>query len=716
MNSAFAKGRRALRKPPRIILIRLRQEIRSRFEKYFSRSRQTRLSEQKFVRQLQARNLGELWERLAKRPYPAHLSQQTASELERCCPGAREKIMKGARLAMERCVDVLGTGPVTLGSPIDWLCDFKTGHRWPRAYAKSIEYSNLDRPSDVKVPWEISRLQWLLPTGQAYLLTGDERYAACVRDIILDWLDGNPYAHTVNWSCTMEAAMRIFALTWFFHVFSGSAAWHEETFRFRLLQSIYLHAEYTERHIEISDIAGNHYTADAAALVFAGLFFGQGEHAARWLSLGWKTLCEELPRQVYSDGVDYEASVPYHRLVQELFLFPALYRRLHGLPVDGSYRTRIEAMARFTAAYSAPDGSCPLWGDADDARTLPFGSQPRNDHRYLVGLGAVAWHSDDLARSFSGPLDEIFWIFGPEACDWLSANAGAAEIASEAFPGGGFFIMRNRQDHVFIDCGPVGLGGRGGHGHNDCLSFEAVLDGVRLITDCGAYLYTASAEQRNRFRSTASHNTPCVDGEEINRFIAWNALWTLHYHARPDLRKWTTGADRDKFEGAHAGYRRLPGEVVPVRNIELHHASHTLRIHDSFEGSGTHKVEIPLHLNPGVEAEIVAPDRVSLHADGQVFEIRWEQFSAWELAIEPARISPSYGVAVPSTKLVWRREGLLDSLTIAITPATSSATEKGTAEDYAYTARASHAASVATLICSHGPVIQRADSNPEVAP
>ena len=64
--------------------------------------------------------------------------------------------------------------------------------------------------------------------------------------------------------------------------------------------------------------------------------------------------------------------------------------------------------------------------------------------------------------------------------------------------------MAGGGDHVFIDAGPVGMKGRGGHGHNDCLSFEAVLDGVPLIVDSGAYVYTASVEWRNRFRSTAA--------------------------------------------------------------------------------------------------------------------------------------------------------------------------------------------------------------------
>lgn len=668
MNGTLARVRRGLRKPPRVILIRLRQEASARIDKYLSRSKPARLSHERFLRALRAKDLVELWERLSERPFPAQCSAASIDDLERWCPGSSAKIQERAQLALERKVDLLGTGPLELGRPIDWNCDVKTNHRWPQAYAKSIEYSNLDRPSDVKIPWEISRLQWLIPAGQAYLIGSDERYAESVRDTILEWLDANPYAHTVNWSCTMEAAMRIFTFTWFFQVFARSAAWSDETFRFRLLQSIYLHAEYTERHIEISDIAGNHYTADAAALVFAGLFFGEGENPKRWLALGWRTLCEELPRQVYSDGVDFEASVPYHRLVQELFLFSAIYRKLHGLPVDDAYRTRLEAMARFSAAYSKPDGSCPLWGDADDARTLPFGQQPLNDHRYLVGLGAVAWSSADLEERFSGPLDEIYWVFGPDACRSLSDASKGAMNRSEAFLEGGFFVMRDHRDHVFIDCGPVGLGGRGGHGHNDCLSFEAVLDGTRLITDCGAYVYTASAAERNRFRSTAYHNTPLIDDEEINRFFAWNVLWTLRYEAVPELRNWFAGPELDEFEGAHAGYRKVVGEVVPVRNIQLDHVAHAMRIRDSFEGIGDHRIQIPLHLDPGVTPELSSPGRVQLYSGDKQFDLEWGALSDWQLSIEPTRVSPSYGISVRSSKLIWRREGPLCPLNITIHP------------------------------------------------
>src|SRR5262249_3452455 len=162
-------------------------------------------------------------------------------------------------------------------------------------------------PSDVKFPWELSRMQWMIPLGQAYVLTGDEVHARHARELIASWIAANPYAHSVNWACTMDVALRAMAWTWFFHVFARSAAWRDATFRAQLLRSLFLHGDFTARHLERSDVNGNHYTADAAGLVFVGLFFG-GDEPGRWAAQGWKILETELPLQVFEDGVDFEAS------------------------------------------------------------------------------------------------------------------------------------------------------------------------------------------------------------------------------------------------------------------------------------------------------------------------------------------------------------------------------------------------------------------------
>ncbi|MFO1171415.1 MAG: alginate lyase family protein [Hyphomicrobiaceae bacterium] len=669
VHAYLSRLRRGLRKPPRYIAERIIREARSQAERQLSPLRIARATPLALARREGHADVDAWWDAVGLRP-SLTASRITRADLDRICPGDSAAIFAAAERALAHEVDLLGSGPVQLGEHIDWHRDFKTGHRWPAAYCKAIEYNNLDQPSDVKVPWELSRMQWLVPAGQAYALSGEDRYAAAVRDVIDDWIAENPYANSINWACTMDVALRLITWSWLFHVFKASAAWSDRAFRARFLQSLYLHGDFTARHLEKSDVNGNHYTADAAGLVFAGMFFGGEGEPARWTDLGWRILGEELPRQVFADGVDFEASVPYHRLVQELFLLPALYRLRLGLEVPRAYRDRLCAMASFTAAYSRADGSVPYWGDADDARTLPFRAQPINDHRYLVGIVGCAFDAPELLEQFSGPRSELFWLLGADAASSLPDRdrPPAGVQCSSAFTEGGFYVLRSDRDHVFVDCGPVGLAGRGGHGHNDLLSFEAVLDGAHLVTDCGAYLYTADFKSRNAFRSTAYHNTPRIDGEEINRFFGPRDLWTLRNDARHRVDEVSFTETHSRLVAGHSGYERLSSPVRVSRTFELDHERHRLTIHDDFSGAGVHTIEMPLHLSPGVTAALEAT-RVRLTAGNRAFVVTWSDASDWQASIEPARVSPSYGVVVPSERLVFRRADVLRPLTVTIEPA-----------------------------------------------
>jgi uncharacterized heparinase superfamily protein len=662
--------RRALSKPPGVVARRFVYEATAEAERYLAPRRVRRFDGRRLLRACGDPDLETLWQRLAERPYVAWTGPVDAAEHRRLCPGDEQRIFAAAEDALAHRVRLLGSELAELGPRIDWLRDFKSGVRWPTGYMRDIACVNPNDASDVKVPWELSRLQWLMPAGQAYRLSGDERYAEAARALLESWIDANPYAQSVNWSTTMEVALRILSWSWLFRAFHASRAWSDVAFRERFLCALYLHGDFTERHIERSDVNGNHFTADAAGMVFAGLFFGRGSDAARWHACGWSHLCDELPRQVFPDGVDFEASIGYHRLVAELFLLPALYRRACGLEVPDGYAQRLQAMARFTAAYSRPDGGSPLWGDADDARALPLGRQALTDHRYLVGLAGAAFDVAELRDASGGPRGEAFWLLGPAAAASLPASdTPPRPPGSSAFADGGFYVMRNATDHVFVDCGPVGLAGRGGHGHNDCLAFEAELDGVLLVSDCGLFVYSASFAERNNFRSTAYHNTPSIDGQEINR-IDPKLLWMLANDAEPRVLSFERGRERDRFTGSHTGYARLAQPVTPVRTIELDHVRHSLTVHDAFEGSGRHRFEVPLHLGPGVAAAVRAPGAVELLAGGRGFELAWEPAEAWALELGAGRVAPSYGVALPVVRLLFTREGLAESpLTVRIAPA-----------------------------------------------
>ena len=67
---------------------------------------------------------------------------------------------------------------------------------------------DLNNSADVKVPWELSRFHHLPTFGQAYLLTDDLKYALEFKNQIEDWIKKNPIEMSVNWTCTMDVAIR----------------------------------------------------------------------------------------------------------------------------------------------------------------------------------------------------------------------------------------------------------------------------------------------------------------------------------------------------------------------------------------------------------------------------------------------------------------------------------------------------------------------------
>lgn len=659
--------RRGWRKPPHVILRWLARQIVAEFDQHRAPARARALTRDKLLSLMGGHSLGTLWARLGDAPFPFLTQPVAENDYETACPGDRARITAAAEDAVQRRVNLLGSGPVDLGTPIPWHTDFKSGHSWPMVPFRRIDVLDLGRDSDIKVPWELSRLQWLIPAGQAYLLSGNNRYAQAARDVIEDWADANPPGRGVNWACTMDVALRGIALVWLFRVFHQSAAWRDDHFRANFLKLVYLHGDFTTRYLEWSDTNGNHLATNAAGLVVMGLFFGDGDAPQSWQKRGWKILTDELPKQVFLDGVNFEVSAAYHRLVTELFVLPALYRRAAELDVADDYAERLCKMAGFTAAYSRSDGLSPLWGDADDGRALPFGGQDINDHRYLIAIIGQAFGDDDLFAMASGPMAEVFWTLGPDTVKKKFAKPETP--GSQAFRDGGVYIMRSGDDHVFIDCGPVGMAGLGGHGHNDCLSFEATLMGVSLITDCGAYLYSADPTWRNDFRSTGFHNTPVIGGEEQNRFVHPDFLWSLHDDAEPDVRHWSSGVDEDRFIGAHSGYRRLPEPVTPVRGIVLDKTGHRIVIADSFEGTGEHGTRIPYHFALAVEADQEGPGQWRLSTGGQDFLLVSDIGKDWTAKLGDGWVSTSYGVKHPAKVLNFTRRGPLKSLSIAIMPA-----------------------------------------------
>ena len=75
---------------------------------------------------------------------------------------------------------------------------------------------------------------------------------------------------------------------------------------------------------EISRIKGESpiitHLANLVGLIYLGLLCPEFMEAAEWREFGLTEIEAEMQKQVYADGVSYEASTSYHRLALEMFL------------------------------------------------------------------------------------------------------------------------------------------------------------------------------------------------------------------------------------------------------------------------------------------------------------------------------------------------------------------------------------------------------------
>jgi hypothetical protein len=116
----------------------------------------------------------------------------------------------------------------------------------------------------------------------------------------------------------------------------------------------------------------------------------------------------------------------------------------------------------------------------------------------------------------------------------------------------------------------------------------------------------------------------------------------------------------------HRGYERLGVEVR--RCIRLDKKTHSLEVVDQLNGQGSHRIAIPFHLARDVSIERDGA-LMRLRSAGKVFEITGTG-DGWTIDVEPSSISPSYGLALPSQRIVWSRAGPLPAeLTVLIRPA-----------------------------------------------
>jgi hypothetical protein len=497
--------------------------------------------------------------------------------------------------------DLLGFRGLSFGDPIDWQLDPVHGKRSPLAHWSHINYLDPNVAGDKKITWELNRHQFFMTLGRAYLLTSNERYAECFLTNLVRWMDTNQPKQGINWSSSLEIAFRSVSWIWALQFFRDSGSLTEQML-VKVLKHIYLNASHLETYLSTYFSPNTHLTGEALGLYYIGTAFPEFKRAATWRDTGKQTLLEQLARQVRDDGVYFEQSTYYHRYTTDFYTHFLLLLRARGEEHTSVVEEKLQLLLDHLMSITRPDGTSPLLGDDDGGKLVQLEERSPDDFRAALSTGAVLFGRGDYKFVSGGLSEETLWLTGAAGTAKFDAlEAVQPAFTTRGFDTGGYYVMRDgwSQDanYMLIDCGPHGVLNCG-HAHADALAIDVAAGGRNFLCDAGTYTYTASIEERNRFRSTTAHNSLTIDGESSSEPgetpFAWKSTAASH------LRRWLTTSRFDYFEGSHDGFRRLPSPATHSRSVLFIKGEYWI-ICDRVTTEGRHKYDLRFNFAPGVE-------------------------------------------------------------------------------------------------------------------
>lgn len=443
---------------------------------------------------------------------------------------------------------------VPVGSDPDfWHTDPFSSAVWPRQPGRKIDYRPGNPTGDVRIVWELNRLQHLF--GLALIAAKDAgRRAEALRVLeshLLAWSRANPPGEGVNYLSAMEEALRLVAVL---HAYALVHQWVSDEFRNAVAGLAVYHARHVEGRVSQYSSAGNHTIAEAVGLLYAGTLLKGHPRARAWQKSGLAHLRREADRQVDSDGGGLEQATWYLLFITDLLGLAQALLAHAGLAAEPQLDAALRRAREFLNTVATGPGDLPKVGDADDGFALwrrlriSWADRSRGPHQ-------VSWRANGLSLVRYGEGDRLIFLHNP-----------------------------------------LGMAPAYAHGHADSLSVLFRWEGSEVLIDPGTCQYGDRSQYREYFRSTAAHNTVTVDSaDQAEQLTAF--MWRRPFNTALLLSRFEP--DCAWLLASHDGYRSRG--VVHRRGV-VYRERRFLAVWDSFEGSGAANVALHWHLGCSVHA------------------------------------------------------------------------------------------------------------------
>ena len=451
-----------------------------------------------------------------------------------------------------------------------------SGQGIPIEYGEHIEWSRQREGVVEEFLWGLNGCYQFHTLVQAYLTTGNEKYAKEFSAQIIDWIIQNPappytLTRVATWR-NLEAGTRA-ARTWppAFYGFLCSPNFEPQTILL-VLGSLWSHGNYIYEHPAGLRRPSNWSVIDSTGLAGVASYFPEFRDSAKWREEAYERLAHQLSLQVYPDGAQWELAPGYHLFCLDRFDLAFQLAQQTSQEVPEGFGNRLESMYEYIMWLIKPDGTAPAFSDSHPGLSL----------RGILKQGANRFDRKDML--------------------YVATNGKEGtppDHRSHHHRWAGYSIMRSGWDsdalYLAFDGGPVGTG----HQHDDMLSFVLSAYGRHFIIDPGPHIYT-NDKWRLYAVSTFAHSTVLVDG-----LCQIRVATHQEFEAPEDPETvWETNDRFDYTQATYkAGYRMQVPDSQHRRHVFFAKPEYWVIV-DEMLGEGTHSTESLFHFAPDLSLSL----------------------------------------------------------------------------------------------------------------
>lgn len=334
---------------------------------------------------------------------------------------------------------------------------------------------------DIKVTWEINRLQFL------NFLVINEQEEKAIR-LLDEWIVKNPYNIGINWNSNLEVAIRSISIINFIFKLNNKKILE----KYKML--LFLHGNHIYNDISYTEkcIPNNHVIGEAAALYcLSNLLNFEGRE--KWISKS-KQILEKYSYHFHEDGTYEEASLSYQRFTLQMYMMVFIFS---SIVKDEFLKDKIIEIIKqsliFFSSIEKPNGKYPDFGDNDEGLYFLVLNK-RSFSDFVKSLRSIF----DSRINYYGEIQELENIYNIK----FSLNKIKKCINKEFFEVGKYYCYKKNLNYIFSHNQKQLF-----HSHSDGMALELVLENKNILIDSGTFNYNLDINKRRYYRGTKSHNT-----------------------------------------------------------------------------------------------------------------------------------------------------------------------------------------------------------------